>query len=270
VKVANSRDHILYRRIQADELIVEDDNYEDMAPNNAFELSIHNRKLFLTFFTVTQVPGIIAIILMLVWTVHYRGGFSWGETDPGHAFNWHPLLMTIGMIYLYGNGALIYRVLPPLNQEVKKKLKILHAVTMGVVFVLMVIALKAAFDSHNYKKPEPIPNMYTLHSWVGLTAAILFAAQWLSGLLVFLFPVAGPSLRARLLPFHQYYGSAIFALVIASALLGLLEKALFLGIPEYKKKSGEQLMMNIIGMVIIFFSCGVTFMLSKFNKEKPL
>lgn len=39
-------------------------------------------------------------------------------------------------------GALIYRVLPPVNQDMKKKLKIAHAVTMGIVFVLMVIALK--------------------------------------------------------------------------------------------------------------------------------
>jgi len=267
--VAPARNHIVYQRVQTNELIVEDDNYEEMATPGSMDLSIHNRKLFLSFFSATQVPGVIAIILMLVWTIHYREGFSWGEADPGHAFNWHPLLMTIGMVYLYGNGALIYRVLPPVNQEMKKKLKIAHAVTMGVVFILMVIALKAAFDSHNYATP-PITNMYTLHSWVGLTAALLFSAQWLSGLLVFLFPVAGPNMRAKLLPFHQYYGSAIFALVVAAALLGLLEKAMFLGIPKYKEKSGEQLMMNIMGMFIIAFSAGVTFMLSKFTKEKPV
>ena len=39
-----------------------------------------------------------------------RGGFAWGAEDPGHAFNWHPLLMIIGMIYLYGNGKQIFFV----------------------------------------------------------------------------------------------------------------------------------------------------------------
>merc|ERR1719495_144636 len=87
----------------------------------------------------------------------------------------------------------------------------------------MIVSLQAVFDSHNLVTP-PNPNMYTLHSWVGLTAAILFGLQWVSGLLVFLLPVAGPKLRSTLLPFHQYYGSAIFALVIAAALMGLLER----------------------------------------------
>jgi hypothetical protein len=37
-----------------------------------------------------------------------RGGFAWGAEDPGKAFNWHPLLMVIGLIFLYGNGKFRY------------------------------------------------------------------------------------------------------------------------------------------------------------------
>jgi len=260
-KVA-SRDYIEYHQVGSAETAGERKTL------NRMDLSIHNRRVFLGTFVVTQIPGLLSVILMLVWTINYRGGFSWGAADPGHAFNWHPLLMTIGMIYLYGNGALVYRVWPPMDSSKKMKLKMLHAATMSVVFVLMVIALKAAFDSHNLRE-KPIPNMYTLHSWVGLTASILFGIQWLSGLLTFLLPVAGAQLRANLLPFHQYYGSAIFAMVIAAALMGFLEKAIW-AIGDYATKSGEGLLVNSMGMLIVVFGLCVTFMLSKFSKEKPL
>ena len=52
-----------------------------------------------------QIMGILTIVLTGLFTGHYWGGFAW-RSDPGLQFNWHPLLMTIGMIYLYGNGML--------------------------------------------------------------------------------------------------------------------------------------------------------------------
>jgi len=85
---------------------------------------------------------------------------------------------------------------------------------------------------------------------------------------VFLFPVAGPKLRANLLPFHQYYGSAIFALVVAAATMGLLEKAIWAIKDDYKTKTGEGLFVNFMGLMILVFAIGVTFLLSKFEKTK--
>jgi hypothetical protein len=46
-------------------------------------------------------------------------------------------------------GALIYRLF---RSERKKKLKLLHAATMLTAFILVIIGLKAAFDSHNLHK----------------------------------------------------------------------------------------------------------------------
>jgi cytochrome b-561 len=58
----------------------------------------------------------------------------------------------------------------------KRRLKLIHGGIMIFTLLLTIIALVAVFDSHNLKSP-PIPNMYTLHSWVGLTSVILFCCQ---------------------------------------------------------------------------------------------
>lgn len=51
---------------------------------------------------VLQIIGAIIIIMMMCWVFIYLEGLSW-SSQPKIQFNWHPLLMTIGMIYLYGN-----------------------------------------------------------------------------------------------------------------------------------------------------------------------
>merc|ERR1711990_386066 len=170
-------------------------------------LSIYNRPLFQTASLSVSLIGLTLVITTIAWVGQFKGGVSFSQTEKGIDFNWHPILMTISLIFLYGNGALIYRVIPPRNESHKLKLKLGHAGTMLLAFSLMVIGLKAAFDSHNFANP-PKPNLYTLHSWVGLLAAILFGCQWTLGFLAFLFPKFSGDIRSLLLPFHQYFGSS--------------------------------------------------------------
>lgn len=44
-----------------------------------------------------------ALGLVLFWVFQYRGGFGWRE-NPQLEFNYHPVLMIGGFIYLLGNG----------------------------------------------------------------------------------------------------------------------------------------------------------------------
>ena len=124
---------------------------------------------------------------------------------------------------------------------------------------------QAAFDSHNLANP-PKPNMYTLHSWIGLMAALLFSVQWTMGFSAFLFPKFSDNIRALVLIFHQYLGSSILTLAGAAALMGHLEKAIWSN-QGYSAKNGEAVLVNMIGLLIVLFIMGVTFLLSKFSKD---
>ncbi len=53
-------------------------------------------------------------------------------------------------------------------------MKLIHAGLNVLAFILAVISVVAVFDFHNAKN---IPNMYSLHSWIGLAVVILYPAQ---------------------------------------------------------------------------------------------
>lgn len=219
---------------------------------------------FTKLFTLSQVVGILSVVLVGVWCGYFRGGFAWFN-DPTLQFNWHPFLMTLGLVFFYANGAMIYR---GFRSEKKKKLKILHMLIQLSAFIFSIVGLVAVFDFHNKSHP-PIPNMYSLHSWVGLCTVILFACQWLVGLLTFLFPGLRPSVRAAYLPIHQFFGLFIFVGAVASCLLGLTEKAIFSIKPKYSALPTEGILVNVIGLALILFGGLVVYLVShtKFRRQ---
>ena len=70
---------------------------------------------------IKKVVGVIMVVLVSIWTGHCMGGFS-GSDDANLVFNWHPLLMVISLVFLYGNGILVYRVARYEKQCAKKSI----------------------------------------------------------------------------------------------------------------------------------------------------
>ena len=54
----------------------------------------------------------------------------------------------------------------------------------------------------------------------------------------------------------------------AAALMGHLEKAIWSN-KKYGEKNAEGVLVNIIGVLIILFISGVTFLVTRFSKEDP-
>lgn len=70
-------------------------------------------------------------------------------------------------------GAVLYRVPLTWGQN-KRPWKLLHGALMLLALVLAILGLCAVFDFHNANNT---PNLYSLHSWVGVATVALFAVQ---------------------------------------------------------------------------------------------
>lgn len=157
-------------------------------------------------------------------------------------------------------GAVLYR-LPVTWGQNKLPWKLLHAALMLLALLLSIVGLCAVFQVHNAEK---YPNLYSLHSWIGITATALFAMQvhrggiisfnpnpsikrgwlsditymyqclsllwsiqWVVGAAGFLLPCSPVSLRKLLKPIHVWLGGSILLLSIAASVSGINEKLFF-------------------------------------------
>ncbi|XP_060559980.1 transmembrane ascorbate-dependent reductase CYB561-like isoform X1 [Ruditapes philippinarum] len=246
-------------------------SYENMDPYQKDQPQ-PNLCYFSGLILLVQGLGLTAVILVAVWMGHFQGGFAWQE-DPDKEFNYHPVFMVIGMIFLYADAILAYRVFRNIN---KLYVKIVHgAIHLGAL-IFASVALKAVFDSHNLKmkdgQPAPIPNLYSLHSWIGIIAVIMFGLQWVCGFIAFFFPKLGFAGRTLYMPHHVFWGLTVFGLACAAALTGITEKAFILMFAADFKYSGlpsEGVVINCLGLSIIMLAVVVFYLVTRPEYKRP-
>lgn len=122
------------------------------------------------------------------------------------------------------------------------------------------VGLVAVFDAHNFSVP-PKPNLYSLHSWIGLSAVILFATQYLFGFVFYMYPTMSQSLRVSFMPLHVFFGTFGFVLCVAAALMGITETVL-LGIPDFAELPGIAQVYNLLGVSVAIFAGLVIFLVT--------
>uniref|UniRef100_A0A803Q3H1 Cytochrome b561 domain-containing protein n=2 Tax=Cannabis sativa TaxID=3483 RepID=A0A803Q3H1_CANSA len=134
-----------------------------------------------------------------------------------------------------------YRTVPA---EMRVK-KIIHMLLHIIAIVMGIIGLCAVFRYHNMIN---LGDMYSLHSWIGLTTFILYCLQWLVGFLVFMVGRSSVT-KERMIGWHMVAGRALLFMSICAALTGLMEKAQFLGL----KYQHEARLVNFLGLSILLF-----------------
>ncbi|KAI4302118.1 hypothetical protein MLD38_037904 [Melastoma candidum] len=181
--------------------------------------------------------------LLLAWLLHFRGGLSFDSINKQKIFNLHPLFMVIGFILMGGEAIMVYKTMAVKKEAQKATHWVLHLVAL----ISGIIGIYAVFKFHNELH---IPNVYTLHSWMGLVTISLFGLQWILGFFSFVFPGSNGSSRTGFLPWHALLGAIIFLMAVCTAEMGIAEKFIFTGL----KRAQEALVLNFTGLLIFLFA----------------
>ncbi|KAL3635908.1 hypothetical protein CASFOL_020455 [Castilleja foliolosa] len=215
-----------------------------MDPNVAHRYRYRRPASGMTF--IAHLFGILAIMLSLVWLLHYREGFDIDSDNTNRIFNVHPFLMIFGFIFMIGEAMMAYNTVG----ADRKVQKIVHMLVHFVALILGIVGLHAAFKWH---EKRGLTNLYSLHSWIGIGTFSLFCLQWLFGLSMFLLPGASIETRERAAPWHVNGGRALMYMAIVAALTGLMEKATFMGL----RHQSEANVINFLGLSILLFGIAV-------------
>jgi len=227
-------------------------------------MAMDGYKGFLGLLVSALLVGFLSVVFPIIWVLHYREGLGWDGTTL--EFNWHPVLMVTGFVFIQGIAIIVYR-LPWTWKCSKLLMKSIHAGLHTVAAILVIIALVSVFDFHNALS---IPNMYSLHSWVGLTVVILYILQLLLGVFIFLLPWAPLSLRALVMPVHVYSGLLIFGTVIAAVLTGVTEKLFFaLKSSGYSTFPPEGVFTNTLGLLIVVYGALIFWIVTRPQWQRP-
>ncbi|KAL5216443.1 hypothetical protein ABZP36_007844 [Zizania latifolia] len=158
-----------------------------------------------------------AVALVLLWCIHFCGGLALLSHDNKQPiFNAHPILMLLGLIVATAKAILCYRSLPwvtpqLVSRDARKKAHLaLHVVGLA----LGGLGIYAVFK---FPVEADIPNLYSLHSWIGITTISLYALHWLTAFFTFFFPGATAATRRSAVPWHALLGLLVFALAVGNA-----------------------------------------------------
>ncbi|XP_033123218.1 cytochrome b561-like isoform X2 [Anneissia japonica] len=215
---------------------------------------------FWVLVTLAEVSGLAALILVGVLGGKHVKDPGYGWDGSLHTFNYHPMLMSLGFIFLYGNGAIAFRVIATTGINLARTTqKLIHFIFQASALIVAIVALVAVFK---YYDKQGYQDMFSPHSWIAIIATGLFTVQLIGGFFFFLFPKWGSSsLKASMLSLHVFTGKFIFIMMIATALMGLTEVVIYDIVKPEEFPSGL-IVANMFGLcMLLFCGCIITILL---------
>ncbi|VFR03373.1 unnamed protein product [Cuscuta campestris] len=201
---------------------------------------------------VAQIFGITALVLMLLWLLHYRDGLNLYSHDPNRVFNVHPFLMFFGFMFFLAQALITHGGLGG-------ALTVLIGVPCRVVAICLGgVGIHAAVKSHHMLHFGN--HTRSVHSWIGIAAFALFIFESVVWLLACVGRVTccneccddeEPSKAAP-------SGRIALHIATCAAVTGLMEKASKdIADDHLRRGHRESTIINVLALFIILFTATV-------------
>lgn len=214
------------------------------------ELSGCNWMEYILVIVLSSLLLLAALVLVIFWSLHYRGGYAWTE-DPKKQFNLHPSLMILGFITLSGFSMLLYRISRCCRHI---WVKLFHTILHALAVPCIALAALTIYENKNVQTP-PQPHFYSLHSWMGFVTVGLFGLQFVVGFFSFLVLLccegATAACRAAMVPLHASFGLITFMMAIATCLTGITQRVYLTISADYSSWTQEGIIINALAMVLV-------------------
>ena len=183
-----------------------------LSPNSPATNTTSNYVRYLVCFALAFL-SILSFLLLTLLVVLYKGGVA---VDIGTTlFNYHPLLMTMGLFLFPVHAMLVYRFVP----KSKFTQKIIHSFVMFVGLFISIVGLSVAevslFHGMRY-------HLWSAHSWFGLLTVCTFVGQFVFALIAISLPIE-TDWKARFMEVHKCCGILLTFLPMLTILLGITQ-----------------------------------------------
>ncbi len=163
--------------------------------------------------SLVSCAAILSTIPMIVWVFHYSSGLDGDELE----FNLHPLMMTLGFVFLMTMAMLSFRTHTFLGMKISHRAqKTLHIAMHSSAVVCIIMGMAAILKSHGR---FAINNW---HSGFGMMSLLFYAYNFLriGGIGESIFSIFSATARPIFMKFHTSAGIIAYILGMCAILTG--------------------------------------------------
>ncbi|CAN8076293.1 unnamed protein product [Agarophyton chilense] len=180
-------------------------------------------------------------ILTLLWTLLALGGLA---TTGSRLFNWHPILASGAVLAVLTPGVLVQPAPRGSGATRDWRVRAVHAFCLLVAFVVLSVAVAVAYSSHLQQNK---PNLYSLHSWLGLGTLFLMKGNIVAGLTSTL--CAQWKAAALVGKSHRLGGMLVCLMAFVSATVGFAELQ-----TKLARNAGSVWQLRVVAAAILGFA----------------